>query len=104
TDSGRDVRFDEQRPGLLNLLTVHQMFSGQTREQLEAHFEGKGYGDLKKEVAELVLTGLAPLQAEFARLSKDPAYVEGLLKDSADRIRPIAQSTMTAASTAMGLG
>lgn len=104
TDSGRDVRFDEERAGLFNLLTIHQLFSGLTREQIEDRFAGKGYGDLKKEVAELVTEGLRPLQTEFERLSKDPAYVEGILKDSADRIRPTAQKTMAAANEAMGLG
>jgi tryptophanyl-tRNA synthetase len=104
TDSGREVRFDEQRPGLLNLLTVHQLFSGLTREQIEDRFTGQGYGALKKEVADLVVEGLRPLQDKFAQLSKDQSYVEGVLKDSADRIRPAAQRIMAAASQAMGLG
>jgi tryptophanyl-tRNA synthetase len=104
TDSGREVRFDDQRPGLFNLLTIHQLFSGSSSEQLEEHFAGHGYGDLKKEVAELTIEGLRPLQEKFAQLASDPAYIEGLLKDSADRIRPMAQQTMHAASAAMGLG
>ena len=104
TDSGRDVRFDETRPGLVNLLTIYQLFSGQSRETIEHHFEGQGYGALKNEVAELVVEGLRPLQEKFAELSRDPSYVEGILKDSADRIRPVAQRTMAAASQAMGLG
>ncbi|HLG69426.1 MAG TPA: tryptophan--tRNA ligase [Chloroflexota bacterium] len=104
TDSGREVRFDEARPGLYNLLTLHQLFSGQPRDAIEAHFEGKGYGDLKKEVVELVTEGLRPLQTEFQRLAADPSYIEGVLEDSAERIRPMAQATMRAASEAMGLG
>jgi tryptophanyl-tRNA synthetase len=104
TDSGREVRFDEQRPGLFNLLTIHQLFSGLTREQIEERFAGQGYGALKKELADLVVEGLAPLQSEFARLSQDRSYVEGILNDSAGRIRPLAQATMSAASQAMGLG
>ena len=104
TDSGREVRFDEGRPGLFNLLTIHQLFSGLSREQLEEHFAGQGYGALKKEVAELVVDGLRPLQDKFAELSKDSSYVEGILKDSAERIRPMARQTMSAASQAMGLG
>src|SRR5690348_12474186 len=54
TDSGRDVRFDESRPGLMNLLTMYQLFSGQSREAIEQHFEGQGYGALKNELAEVV--------------------------------------------------
>jgi tryptophanyl-tRNA synthetase len=104
TDSGREVRFDESRPGLLNLLTIHQLFSDLSREEIEERFAGQGYGALKKEVADLVVEGLTPLQTAFARLSKDAAYVEGILKESADRIRPLAQQTMADASLAMGLG
>jgi len=55
-------------------------------------------------VAEVVVEGLRPLQQKFADLSKDENYVEGILKDSADRIRPLAHATMQAASQAMGLG
>ncbi len=104
TDSGREVRFDEQRPGLFNLLTIYRLFSGLSREQIEDRFAGSGYGDLKRELADLVIEGLSALQAEFARLAADPSYVEGVLKESADRIRPMAQATMAAANQAMGLG
>ncbi len=104
TDSGREVRFDEQRPGLFNLLTIYRLFSGLSREQIEDRFAGRGYGDLKRELADLVIEGLSALQAEFARLAADPSYVEGVLKESADRIRPMAQATMAAANQAMGLG
>jgi tryptophanyl-tRNA synthetase len=104
TDSGREVRFDEERPGLLNLLTIHQLFSALSHEQIEERFAGQGYGALKKEVADLVVEGLRPLRDKFAQLAGDPSYVEGILKDSADRIRPMAQATMSAAAAAMGLG
>ena len=57
-----------------------------------------------KAVVELVVDGLRPLQTEFQRLSADPSSIEGILKDSADRIRPVAQQTMAAANQAMGLG
>ncbi|SRR5581483_3854648 len=106
TDSGREVRFDESRPGLLNLLTIYQLLSppGTTRQDVERHFEGQGYGALKKELAELVVEGLGPLQRHFAELSKDEGHIEDLLKNGADRVRPIAQQTMAAAAAAMGLG
>ncbi|HEX6513411.1 MAG TPA: tryptophan--tRNA ligase, partial [Chloroflexota bacterium] len=67
TDSGREVRFDDQRPGLFNLLTIHQLFSGLSRDEIEARFAGRGYGDLKKELADLVVERLRPLQDRFAR-------------------------------------
>lgn len=104
TDSGREIRFDETRAGLFNLLTIYQMLSGQTREQIERHFEGQGYGALKKELVELVAEGLRPLQERYASLSQDEDYVEGVLTKAADRIRPLAHETMIKASAAMGLG
>jgi tryptophanyl-tRNA synthetase len=104
TDSGRDVRFDDQRPGLVNLLTIYQLFTGQSRPDIEAHFAGQGYGALKKELADAVIEGLRPLQERFAQLSSDEGYVESVLHEGADRVRPVAQKTMAAASRAMGLG
>ncbi len=106
TDSGRDVRFDPERPGLVNLLTIYQLFSppGTTREQIEDHFAGQGYGALKKELAELVVEGLRPLQEKYAELSRDPQYIEDLLIAGADRVRPVAAKTLDAAKAAMGLG
>lgn len=104
TDSGRDVRFDEQRPGLVNLLTIYQLFSGSSHEQIEDHFSGQGYGALKSELADLVVEGLRPVQGKFAELSADEGYIEDVLKESADRIRPVAHATVAAASQAMGLG
>jgi len=104
TDSGRDVRFDEERPGLLNLLTIYQLFSGRSRSEIEDHFAGQGYGALKGQLAEMVVEDLRPLQQKFAELSKDEGYVEGILTASADRIRPLAHATVAAASEAMGLG
>jgi tryptophanyl-tRNA synthetase len=106
TDSGRDVKFDPERPGLFNLLTIYQLFSptGTTREQIEQHFEGQGYGALKKQLVEVVVEGLRPLQQKYDELSRDPQYVEQILKDGADRVRPLAAQTYQAAKEAMGLG
>jgi len=81
-------------PGVARALAAHDWSS----------VAGQGYGALKKEVVELVVDGLRPLQDKFAELSKDSSYVEGILKDSAERIRPMARQTMSAASQAMGLG
>jgi len=102
TDSGREVRFDEQRPGLFNLLGIYQLFTGQDRAAIEDHFAGQGYGALKKETADIVVEGLRPLQEKFAQL--DDSYIEDVLREGADRVRPIAEKTATAAREAMGLG
>jgi len=106
TDSGREIRFDPARAGLYNLLTIYQLFSptGTTHAQIEEHFDGQGYGALKKELVEVVGEGLRPIREKFEQLSADPDYIEQVLKAGADRVRPMAEKTYQAAKEAMGLG
>jgi tryptophanyl-tRNA synthetase len=106
TDTGTTVEFDPERPGLYNLLTIYLLLSapGTTHQQVVQHFEGKGYGALKSELAELVVETLRPIQQKYTELSADPQYIETILKEGADRIRPIADKTLDAAKVAMGLG
>jgi tryptophanyl-tRNA synthetase len=105
TDSNTEIRFDEARPGIYNLLTIYQLLQKEnlSREQIEAKFEGQGYGTFKKDLAEVVVEGLRPLQTKFAELSAEPQYIEEILKDSADRVRPIADKTVTRVKELMGL-
>jgi tryptophanyl-tRNA synthetase len=102
TDSQQEILFDETRPGVMNLLTIHQSLSGQTRQQLEAHFAGKGYGDLKKELAALVVETLAPIQQRYAELTADPQTLDRILADGAERARAVAGKTMSRVRQAMG--
>jgi tryptophanyl-tRNA synthetase len=104
TDSGREVIFDQARPGLHNLLTIYQIFSEQTPREIEAHFAGKGYGALKQELADLVIAKLQPIRDEYARIMADPGYIEGVFTRSADRVRPIAAATLAEAKRKVGLG
>ncbi len=104
TDSHKDILFDEKRPGINNLLTIYELFSSQSRAEIEAHFDGKGYGELKNELAEVVIEGLRPLQERYRELTADPAYIENLLKEGADKVRPIAQRVVRKVNDKMGLG
>ena len=104
TDSLRDIRFDENRPGVINLLGIYRAFTNESKESIEAHFEGKGYGDLKKELAEVVIEGLRPIQARYAEFSADPAQLDVLLAKNADKIRPIAEQTLERVRQKIGLG
>ncbi len=104
TDSLRDIRFDETRPGVYNLLRIYQAFTGETEAEIEAHFAGKGYGDLKKELAEVIIEGLRPIQERYAQFIADPAQLDALLAQSADKIRPIAEATMKRVHQRLGLG
>jgi tryptophanyl-tRNA synthetase len=104
TDSLREVRFDEARPGVYNLLVIYKLFTGMSRADIEDRFEGKGYADLKKEVAEVIIEGLRPLQDRYRELSAEPTYIESLLAQGAERVRPVAERTLARAKERLGLG
>jgi tryptophanyl-tRNA synthetase len=103
TDSERSIRFVESRPGVYNLLTIYELLTGQTRPAIEAHFENKGYKELKSEVAEAVIAELEPIQQRYHALMADPAQVTAILDDGAARLRPLAQKTLRTAMVRMGL-
>jgi tryptophanyl-tRNA synthetase len=103
TDTGREVVADPVgKPGVTNLLTIHSALSGQTVAQLEEHFAGRGYGDLKKELAEVVTDALAPIQARTAELLADTAELERLLAAGAARAREVAAQTLAAVYDRVG--
>jgi tryptophanyl-tRNA synthetase len=104
TDSGNDVRFDTAAPGVRNLLSIYEVISGETRAGIEALFDGKGYGFLKRTVADAVIAELEPLQRRYADLTADPATIEEILRRGAERARPIAERTMERVRAATGLG
>ncbi|MFC1902377.1 tryptophan--tRNA ligase [Chloroflexota bacterium] len=104
TDSGREVCFDETRPGIYNLLTIYQLFAGGNPAEIEAQFEGKGYGDFKKALAEVVVEGLRPLQERYHELADEPGRLEAILKAGADKARPMAEKTLAEVKEKIGLG
>jgi len=103
TDSNPAVDFDTAGPGVLNLLSIFQAFGGWPLEKMRAHFSGMRYGDLKKQVAEMVIANLEPLQKRYAEIMDEPGYLTGILKEGAERVSPIAKSTVQLAKERMGL-
>lgn len=84
TDSDSLIKYDpETKPGVSNLLSVYSVFSQKSMAETEREFEGKGYGDLKLAVGELVADKLAPIQSEQARLLSDKTYLDEVLKRGA---------------------
>ncbi len=104
TDSLREIRFDEDRPGIYNLLVIYELFTGMSRADIEDRFEGKGYADLKRELGEAVVEGLRPLQTRYQELTADPTYIDSILTESASKLRPIAEKTLAAVKEKVGLG
>jgi tryptophanyl-tRNA synthetase len=103
TDSQQEILFDDNRPGVTNLLTIHQVLSGLTKEELEARFVGKGYGDLKKELGALVAEALAPIQQRYAELTDDPQVLDRILVAGAEQASVVAGQTMERVRQSMGL-
>jgi tryptophanyl-tRNA synthetase len=104
TDSGSEVRFEEAGPGVLNLLTLFQILSGHTREQIETEFDGKGYGYLKRTVADQVIASMEPIQHRFHELMGDPGGLEKMLDAGAQRARAIAEPMLDRVKELTGLG
>ncbi len=105
TDSGRDVRIDPARPGVTNLLTIYMAATGATPQQAEAHFaDARGYGDVKKELVDILVETLRPLRERYAALSANPSAVRDVLRSGAAKVRPIANATTSAVKQAMGVG
>lgn len=104
TDPQRDIVFDENRPGVYNMLVIYELFTGKSRKEIETRFEGKGYAALKKELAEVVIEGMAPLQKRYAELTDDPSHIDALLKKGAERARPLAKKTLARVQERIGLG
>ena len=104
TDTDGEVRYDpETKPGVSNLLVIHSVLSGTPVEEVAASFAGRGYGDLKKEVADVVVECLTPFQERLTELLDDPAELDRILADGADRAREVAQATMARVRAAAGL-
>ena len=104
TDSLHEIRFDENRPGINNLLTIYVLLSGLSRSDIERRFAGKGYTDLKQELAEAIIESLVPLQSRYQELMKEPAYIDRLLVVGASKVRPIAEKTLRTVKDKVGLG
>jgi len=103
TDSGRDIRFDpETKPGISNLLTVHSALTGTAVSELEQRYEGRGYGDLKQDLAQVVVDFGTSYRARTLELLADPAELGRTLAKGAQRARDVAGPTLAAALDRMG--
>ena len=101
TDSGTEIRFDEERPAITNLLTIYQLLTGKQPAEVEANFAGKGYAQLKSELAETTVEFLRPLQ-ERARGYSDEE-LERTLDEGRERVQTIARATLEEVKSRMGL-
>lgn len=104
TDSEGVVRFDvENKPGISNLLNIYSVLSGESIEDLEKKYEGKGYGDFKKDLVEVTVNALAPIKERYEEIRHSQELLD-ILKEGAVKADAIAQETMKRVKNNFGLG
>ncbi|MFV0389128.1 MAG: tryptophan--tRNA ligase [Pyrinomonadaceae bacterium] len=101
TDSGSEIIFDESRPAITNLLTIYSLMTGKTVRECEQNFVGKGYGDLKRELADAVIAYLEPFQERVSGI--DNNFLRSILYKGAARASEIADETIKLVYKKMGL-
>jgi tryptophanyl-tRNA synthetase len=95
TDSGSEVRFDpEQKPGVSNLLTIFSALTGRSLDDLVAAYDGRGYGDLKKDLAEVVVDVVRPFRDRATELLDDRTALDAILRSGAERAAAVAERTL----------
>ncbi len=105
TDSGAEVRFDEERkPAISNLLTIYSLFADVSIPELERRYAGKGYSEFKRDLAEVIITGLQPIQQRLDELAANPGIVIRTLQAGAARARALASAKMAVVRERCGLG
>ena len=103
TDTGREVRFDrEEKAGVSNLLTIYSALTDRTVAELETAYEGKGYGDLKKDLAEVLVDWVTPLQESVQSYLDDVAELDRILAAGAHRAREVASATLASVYERIG--
>jgi tryptophanyl-tRNA synthetase len=96
TDTERDIRFDEERkPGISNLLMIYAALDGRSVEQLVEDYAGRGYGDLKKDLAEVVADFVTPFRNRVLAYLDDPGALDAVLATGAAKAKRVAAQTLT---------
>ncbi|HLJ51319.1 MAG TPA: tryptophan--tRNA ligase [Bryobacteraceae bacterium] len=103
TDSNPAVDFENLGAGIQNLLNIFQACGEWTDDQMRSHFSGLRYGDLKKQVADMVVSKLEPIQNRYHEIMSEHGYLARVLKEGAERVSPIANSTVEVVKQRMGL-
>ena len=104
TDAGKDVIYnEEEKPGISNLMTIYSCLSGKSFDEIQKDYEGKGYGDFKKDLAEVVVESLAPVQKKYKDIMKNKDYIKEVLKTGADKANHISGRTLEKVYKKIGL-
>jgi tryptophanyl-tRNA synthetase len=102
TDTGREVRRAPDKPGITNLIDILSVATGRSTAQIEKDYDGQGYGQFKKDVAEAVVACLDPVRTRFEELMGDPAQLQRLLAEGARKAAEASTPTLRAMYDRMG--
>ena len=102
TDSLGIIKYSDEQKGLKNLIDIYSVFTKKTPDEIVKEFEGRGYGEFKGAVAEVVNDGMRPIRERFNEIRNDKAYLESVYRDGADKARSIAYKTMSKVHRKMG--
>jgi len=95
TDSIGEVKYREEQPGIMNLMTIYSAFSGCSIEDIERKYEGQGYSQFKEDLAEVVIEGMAPIQERYNDYMNNKDYLEKVYKQGAERARYVSNKTLS---------
>jgi tryptophanyl-tRNA synthetase len=101
TDSGAEIRFDETRPAINNLLAIYHLLTSKSEDEIEDHFRGQGYAALKQELADVCIAFLKPIQERIHGIDDDK--LNQILEQGAERAEAIARMTLNQVKTNMGI-
>lgn len=94
TDSLGQVKYSDEQPGVKNLINIYSAFSGNSIEEIESKYEGTGYGQFKKDLAEVIIEGLRPLQEKYDDYMKNKDYLEEVYRGGAEKAERVARKTL----------
>ena len=95
TDSGQKIKHDEKtKPAVSNLITIYGAFSGLSHQKIERKYRGQGYAEFKKDLAELLIKKLSPIQKKYRELSRNETKIQKILKEGADKASALANRTL----------
>lgn len=94
TDSIGEVKYNDEQLGIKNLMNIYNAFSGESIEEIEKKYEGTGYGKFKKDVVEVIIEGLTPIQEKYNDYMKNKDYLERIYKQGAEKANYISMKTL----------
>jgi tryptophanyl-tRNA synthetase len=95
TDSGSEITYEEEKPGIKNLIDIQSAITGKSPAEIVSHYAGKQYGHLKVDSAEIVATSVGPIRTKTEQFLNDRSYLDSILKRGAERARERAQKTLS---------